>query len=196
MMKTLQFVLLGSLVCIGTARAQVQVVPVQKSLPITISLFAESISLPTIKRIKKGGIGIKVGTEFYYRNRPGSQLIQTLTIGYYHHPQVQNGLFINSEFGYRTFIGSFFADAFLGGGALLLRPMAPSYERNESTGAYRKASATQLKFMPSVQTGIGYRFPNRAMIFAHYELFGEMPIHNVVLPHQALSIGTRFFIRQ
>ncbi|GHB75482.1 hypothetical protein GCM10007390_31530 [Persicitalea jodogahamensis] len=144
--------------------------------------------------MQKGGLGLKIGTEFYYRNRPGSQTIQNVAAGYYHHPQVQSGWFVNTSVGYRKFVGGFFVDALVGGGALLLRPVAPSYTCDESTGTYRKASAAQFKFMPTLQTGIGYRLPNRALFFARYELFGEMPFRSVVLPHQAISAGTQLHL--
>ncbi|GAB3256400.1 hypothetical protein GCM10027347_18190 [Larkinella harenae] len=164
-------------------------------VPITLSVFSESISLPTLKRIQAGGLGIKVGTEFYYRNRPGSQLIQTLHIGYYHHPRVQSGLFATTEFGFRKYAGPFWIDALVGGGALLIRPAMPFYERNEGTGEYRKAATFQLKFMPTVNLGIGYQLPNRTTLFTRYEVFGEVPFRALILPHQALHLGTRFLLK-
>ncbi|GAB3893016.1 hypothetical protein GCM10028803_06680 [Larkinella knui] len=167
----------------------------RSGLPVTISVFSESISLPTFKHLQSGGMGLKIGTELYYRNRPGSQLIQTLNVGYYRHPRVQSGLFVKSEFGFRKYVGPFYADALVGGGALLLRPVSPSYERDERTGDYRKAPATQLKFMPTVNAGFGYRFRNRTAVFARYELFGEMPFREILLPHQALHLGARLILQ-
>jgi hypothetical protein len=131
-----------------------------------------------------------VGTEFYYRNRGSAQTLQNLSVGYYHHPGVQSGLFMTSEVGYRQFVGNFYADATLGGGVLLLRSVAPSYVYNE-TGGFSKASPTQVKFMPSLGLGAGYRFRNQTSLFTRYELFGEMPFSQIVLPHQALHLGAR-----
>ncbi|WP_207504529.1 hypothetical protein [Telluribacter humicola] len=162
----------------------------RSGLPLTVTVFSESISLPTISKMQKGGVGIKIGTELYYRNRPGSQVFQAVSLGYYHHPRVQNGLFLNSELGYRKYFGGLYADATIGGGAMLLQPMAPSYVRNE-TGGYQKASSHQIKFMPSLGLGAGYRFRNNTAIFTHYEVFGEMPFSYAVLPHQALHLGAR-----
>lgn len=164
--------------------------PARLGLPLTVTIFSESISLPTIARAQKGGIGLKIGTEFYYRTRQGSQTLQSLNLGYYHHPGVQSGLFVSSEFGYRKYFGAFYADATLGGGALLLHPSAPSYVRHES-GAFSKASPYQVKFMPSLGLGAGYRFRNHTAIFTRYELFGEMPFSQILLPHQALYLGAR-----
>ena len=158
-------------------------------LPLSITVFSESISLPTLAHLQKGGIGVKIGTELYYRNRPGAQTFQSINLGYYHHPGVQSGLFVSSEVGYRHYFGAVYADASLGVGALLLHPVAPSYERSQA--GYPKSSAYQLKFMPSAGLGAGYRFRNRASVFTRYELFGEMPFSQILLPHQAIHVGAR-----
>jgi len=184
--------------CLLVRLAEAQDVPSQRpaGMPITVTLFAESISLPTFRNIQKGGLGIRLGTEFYYRQRPGSQVLQTLNVGYYVHPNVQNGLFVSSEFGYRKFIGGFFVDATIGGGALLVRPSAPSYTWDETNQGLRKAPANQLKFMPSLGLGAGYRFRNRTTVFTRYELFGEMPFGQILLPHQAIHLGTRLMLEK
>ncbi len=157
--------------------------------PLTISVFSESISLPTLAHLQKGGIGIKVGTELYYRNRPGSQTFQSINLGYYHHPGVQSGLFASTEVGYRKYFGAVYTEASLGAGTLLLRPEAPSYER--SSPDFPKAAAYQFKLMPSAGLGAGYQFRNRTSVFTRYELFGEMPFSQILLPHQALHVGAR-----
>lgn len=193
-MKTLFFAL-GLSGSLGVSLAQD--LPAARSrtgLPLTVTVFAESITLPTLRKLQKGGIGIKVGTEFYYRNRPGAQTFQTLNLGLYRHPGVQSGLFVASEFGFRKFVGPVFADATIGGGALLLRSVSPAYVRQEDTSEFRKASPYQFKFMPSVGVGMGVRFAGGSTVFARYELFGEMPFSQIVLPHQALHIGTRLLI--
>ena len=186
--STMHLALLSMLVL---SEAFAQPMPPRPGPPLSISLFAESISLPTLRNIQKGGFGLKIGTELYYRNRRNTQVFQGLSLGYYHHPQVQRGLFLSTGIGYRRFAGGFFVDALVGGGALLLRPVAPSYTRDE-TGNYHKAGATQLKFMPTLQTGFGYRLPNRTLFFARYEVFGELPFRFIVLPHQSFSVGTQF----
>ncbi|KAA9349097.1 MULTISPECIES: hypothetical protein [Larkinella] len=190
-MKTVQ-VFLVMLLVVTTVKAQ-KPKSTRNGLPITLSLFSESISLPTFRHLQTGGLGLKIGTELFYRNRPSSQLIQTLNVGYYRHPRVQAGLFVSSEFGFRKYVGVFYADALVGGGALLVRPVSPSYTQDSNTGEYRKAPATQLKFMPTINAGLGYRFHHRTTVFTRYELFGEMPFREILLPHQALHLGARIF---
>jgi hypothetical protein len=171
------------------ANAQEKTQP-RPGLPLTVSLFSESVSLPNFKNLLKGGIGIRVGTELYYRNRPGHQFIQTLNVGYYFHPRLQSGLYVNSEVGYRKFIGNFYTEAFLGGGALGISSRYPSYKRSAS-GEYQKAPQIALKFMPSASVGVGYRFNRQTTVFTRYEVFGEMPFSQILLPHKAIHVGTK-----
>lgn len=190
MKKSITLIFLAGSLSVPLSQAQVPLPNRPPSaLPLSITVFSESISLPTLSHLKKGGIGVKIGTELYYRNRPGSQAFQSISLGYYHHPGVQSGLFTGSEFGFRKFFGAAYADASLGVGALLLRPAAPSYLRSEA--GYPKASAYQLKFMPSAGLGAGYRFRNQTAVFTRYELFGEMPFSQILLPHQAIHVGAR-----
>lgn len=164
---------------------------VRPKWPLSISLFSESVSLPNFKNLLKGGIGIKIGTELYYSNRPGHQFMQTFNIGYYFHPQLQSGLYINSEVGYRKYIGSFYTEAFLGGGALGIASKYPAYKHNPASGEYQKAPQVKLKFMPSASIGVGYQFNRQTTLFSRYEVFGEMPFSQVLLPHKAIHVGTR-----
>ena len=97
-------------------------------LPLTVSVFAHSVSLPTFRGVGKNpNFGLRVGTEFYYRNRPGSQLVQTVNVGFYHHRALQTGLFVSTEFGYRKFFGPVYAEGFVGVGALGLSQQLRSY---------------------------------------------------------------------
>ncbi|RIV17718.1 hypothetical protein DYU11_31240 [Fibrisoma montanum] len=171
------------------------------SRPLTVSVFSESVSLPTFRGfLRTLNVGVRIGTEFYYRNRTGSQLIQTLNLGFYHHRTVHSGLYLNTEFGYRKFLGNLYAEGFIGVGGLGLSQQLRSYRQTE-TGDYQPASRFLIRVMPSVSAGVGYRFrpftPTPISVYARYELFGETPFSNrgiPVLPHSAFHIGTRFFL--
>lgn len=136
----------------STATATAQDVP-RKPPVLTVSVFSHSVSLPTFRGLfKSPNFGLRVGTEFYHRNRPGSQLIQTLNIGAYCHLSLQNSLYVNTEFGYRKFFGGFYADGFVGIGGLGIRHLIPSYERTEM-GEFHSAPRFMVRIMPSVSTG-------------------------------------------
>lgn len=170
-----------------------QEAPRKPTLPLTVSLFSESVSLPTLKGFfRNPNPGIRIGTEFYYRKRPSSQVFQTANVGYYYHHTLHHGLYLSSELGYRKFIGPVFLDATVGAGYLLLTSRVPVYKPT-GNGEFVKASPRLHKGMPTLGLGAGYRFTKAVSLFARYEVFGEMPLKQdvPVLPHKALHIGAR-----
>ncbi len=179
-----------------TGATQAQELPVRNPVPITISVYSESVGVPNFKNFfKDPSIGIRVGTEFYYTNKSGHQTLQTVNLGYYYHKDFQSGVYISTEFGYRKFIGDFILDGTIGGGYLLVTSAMPRYENRG--GDYKKISNTFGRFMPTLGVGAGYRF-NSVMVFSRYEIFGEMPFGFKglpALPHKTLHIGTRFNLK-
>jgi hypothetical protein len=168
------------------------------ALPLTLSLFSESVSLPTFKGLLRSqNPGVRLGTELYYRNRPDAQLFQTVNLGYYYHRSLHHGLYVSTELGYRKFIGPAFLDATLGGGYLHLVSRVPVYEP-AGDGNFTKASPHLHKFMPTLGLGAGCRLGKHASLFARYELFGEMPVAQdiPVLPHRALHLGARVNLKK
>lgn len=198
-MKTVSFFFLLSLLSAPLAAAQ-ETQPARPGIPVTISVFSHAVSLPTFRGFwRKPNLGVRVGTEFYYRNRTGSQLFQTLNVGYYYHRSLQSGLFLNSELGYRKFVGGFFAEGLVGIGALGLSNQLRSYEPTDDRG-YRPASRLMVRLMPSFSAGVGYRFRRHTAmpvsVFTRYEMFGGTPFSNrgiPVLPHAAWHVGTRLY---
>jgi len=163
------------------------------ALPLTISVFSHAISLPDFKGFfRSPNLGIRLGTELYYRRRPGAQLYQTFNVGFYRQKSLHDAFFVGSELGYRRFFGPVFADATFGGGYLHLRSNRSVYAP-DGTGDFRKTTPLRHKFMPSLGLGAGYRFTPNPSVFARYEVFGLMPIQQAVpvLPHKALHLGAR-----
>ncbi len=186
-------VLLAGLFCLAAGNLTAQDSGRNMSMPLTVSVFSESVSLPNFQGFfKNPNWGVRIGTEFYYRQNDGRQLLQTVNLGYYHHNGLQQGIFVSSEFGYRKFIGHFFADATIGAGYLHL---ISELKRYEPVGnGYKNASQRMHKVMPTVGLGLGYRFGD-VTVFSRYEMFGEMPFAyggTPLLPHKALHLGTRF----
>ncbi len=167
-----------------------------KGLPLTVTLFSESVSLPNFRNIfRNGHFGVRVGTELYYKSSLHRQWFQTINLGYYRHRYLHNGLYLSSEMGYRKFFGNAFADATVGLGGLMLDSALPRYQ--PSAEGYSKASSVHFKLMPTLGMGAGYRF-NQLTVFSRYELFGEMPFGFKgipALPHKAIHVGTRFSIK-
>ena len=193
-MKTLSLIVAILLISMLT-HAQDQA-PRNGKLPLTITLFSESVSLPNFRNIfKNPNLGIRIGTELHYSKNESRQLIQTINVGYYYHKDFQNGLYLSSEFGYRKFFNKAFVDATIGAGYLLIHSALQRYERNGNN--YERIGSTFGRIMPTIGLGAGYQF-DKVSIFSRYEMFGETPFGYKgvpVLPHKALHVGTRFNLK-
>lgn len=165
-------------------------------IPITVTVFSESVSLPNFKNIfKNGSLGVRIGTELYYSKKDSRQLIQTINLSYYSHMDLHNAFSLTSEFGYRRFFGNAFVDATVGVGYMLIHSAMPRYEN--VNGDFIKTSSTFGRFAPSIGLGAGYRFKNFSA-FTRYEMFGEMPFGFKgipALPHKTIHIGTRLNLK-
>ncbi|MBD0258211.1 MAG: hypothetical protein ICV83_21065, partial [Cytophagales bacterium] len=141
-------------------------------------------------------LGVRLGTELYYRNRSGAQLFQTVNLGYYAHRSLHHGLYVSTELGYRRYLGPVFVDGTVGGGYLHLVSRVPVYEP-AGNGNFTKAAPRFHKFMPTLGLGAGCRLTQYASLFARYEVFGQTPIAQdiPVLPHQALHLGARLHLK-
>lgn len=165
-------------------------------IPLTITVFSESVSLPNFKNIfKNGSLGVRIGTELYYSKSDSRQLIQTINLSYYSHKDLHNAFSLTSEFGYRRFFGNAFADATVGVGYMLIHSAMPRYEN--VNGDFIKTSSTFGRFAPILGLGAGYRFKNFSA-FTRYEMYGEMPFGFKgipALPHKTIHIGTRLNLK-
>lgn len=165
----------------------------RRGIPVTISVFTESIGFPNFRiRDNLSNWGIRIGTEFYYNQSAKKQLLQNVQVGYYHHKGFHQGFFLNSAFGYRKYFGDFFADGTIGFGYMLVDSKLPRFERFGD--AITEKKGVFGRFIPNIGLGTGYRFPMFS-VFSRYEMFGEVPfgLNGVpALPHSAFHLGTRF----
>lgn len=166
------------------------------TLPLTITLFSESVSLPNFRNFfKNPNLGIRIGTELYYSKNENHQLMQTINLGYYYHKDFQNGLYLSSEFGYRKFFNKAFVDATVGVGYLLIHSALPGYELKGTD--YERIGSAFGRIIPTIGLGAGYQF-DKISVFSRYEMFGETPFGYKgvpVLPHKAIHVGTRFNLK-
>lgn len=162
-------------------------------LPITISLFSESVSLPDLHSLfRNAGWGIRLGTEHHYTRNNSRTWLQTLNLGFYRHSRWQSGIYLNSEFGYRKTFNSIYTDITIGVGYLHLVAHPGRYRPTE--GGFEKTTAHLHRIMPTFGVGLGVD-AGRLSLFSRLEAFGEFPFHyggTPVLPHRALHFGTRF----
>lgn len=192
-MKTLFLVTIG--IGLGLlAHAQDPAKP--GKLPLTITVFSESVSMPNFRNLfKHPNLGVRIGTELYYSRTDNRHLLQTINLGYYYHKDLQNGFYLTSEFGYRRFFNNTFVDLTAGLGYLVIDSALPRYKKTGND--YQPIGSTFGRIMPTLGLGAGYKFKTLS-VFSRYELFGEMPFGYKgvpVLPHKVLHVGTRFNLK-
>lgn len=179
------------IICTSNILLSQEVMPAG-GIPLTVTIFSESVSLPNFRNIfKNGSLGVRIGTELYYSRNTSRQLIQTINLSYYSHKDLHNAVSLTSEFGYRRFFGNAFADATIGAGYMLIHSAIPRYEN--VNGDFVKASSTFGRFTPTLGLGAGYQF-KKFSAFTRYEMLGEMPFGFKgipALPHKTIHIGTR-----
>lgn len=157
---------------------------------LKIGAVAERISLPTFKSMgSRIGGGAAVGTEFYYKNKPGLALFQTVDFAFFAHRQWGTSFLLYSQFGVRPKINNFWMDFKIGPGYQLFYNYTPTYKLKE--GAYEKASRLQSKFSGLVSLGMSY---NTLVVrpYLTYSLMFESPFirsESALLPHQMLELG-------
>jgi|GEM_PF-6228414 len=200
-MKRITLLLMLGLLAAFQAPAQSQSKP---SLPITFSAFSispgtflDSWHLPTLPALLSAGAGLQVGTEFYYRNRPASQLFQTLSLSAYHQYGVETGLMASSALGYRKYLGPVSLEAQLGAGLLRTRSI-PAYTEQTPSGGYRSAHAAKQAIVPTIGLGLGYRVNWRTAFFLRYDLTVQPQFDHPrfgIRQLRQLHLGGRFNLR-
>lgn len=87
----------------GSSFAQVaQWDSIKQTLPISIAVLDESISLPNLWFLEyEYNPAIIIGTEYILKQKPKSDWHLTANVGFYYHKNWELGPFINSEIGYR-----------------------------------------------------------------------------------------------
>jgi len=172
---------------------------------LTLSLFSESISLPSYKVVKGINPGINIGTEFVLKQKPKGQRILTANLGLYYHKRIHYGIFLSSEFGYRyqSPIG-IDLEALVGLGYLHTFWASKTYQRNDDGTYAEKKTFGRPHIAPSASIGLAYDFSRKAdvpiALFTKYQLFVETPFAAAngipVLPHTTFHIGARIYLNQ
>lgn len=157
---------------------------------LKIGAVAERTSLPTFKSMgSRLGGGAAVGTEFYYKDKPGLTLLQTADVSFFAHRQWGTTFLPYSQFGVRPKIRNFWMDFKIGPGYQLFYHYTPTYKWKD--GNYEKASRVQGKFSGLASLGMSYSTP-LVRPYLNYSLMIESPFirsQSAFLPHQMLELG-------
>lgn len=173
-----------------------------KYMPINISLFNESTSVPFTHFFTVPiHPGLQLGTEFNYRNKKQSRIFQTANVSYFYHNHLAQGIGLTSELGYEKRLKNGFAFSFLLGTGYL-HTFTTSEEFIFKNGQYVKnTDKGNSRLYPSLsfETGCYLKFSSKASskIFMRYQSWVEYPYSPDFIPvmaHINLHIGTKIFI--
>jgi hypothetical protein len=170
--------------------------------PLNISLFNEATAIPYTRIITLPiHPGIQIGTDYSYRTKKHSRLFQTANINYFYHNHLNQGIGINSEFGYeyRTRPGLSFS-CLLGIG--YMQTFSTTEEFSFNNGQYEKnTDGGNARFIPSLSVDANYYIfresEHSPSIFIRYQAWIEYPYSPDFIPlmtHINLHAGARFYI--
>lgn len=174
-----------------------------KKIPVTISLYNESTSMPFTKVFSLPlHPGIAISTEFDYNKSPvKSRIFQTLGVNYYYHKHFNQAVTFLTEFGYEyRFKVGIELSALLGLG--YMRGFRTKTEYEYKNGGYVIAKNVGVgRVTPSFSMETGYYLSslekNNIKIFARYQIWIEFPFSPgfiALLPHSNFHLGVKFFI--
>lgn len=181
--------------CIGTVQGQNDFF---KNPPISISLYSHSIGLAFKDFVKKPlNIGIAIGTEFTYQRKEISSTHQRLEIGWYHHKNLNTGLWVKTDF-----IQRFTAESGLFGEVHVGVGYSHDFNAYETfvfkDGSYQKQKQSgKGTFIGGAGLGSGYGLEGDGNYiispFVRYEGWLQLPYSKFqkVLPHTLFHLGTR-----
>lgn len=174
----------------------------KKDFPVNISVFNEATAIPFTKIITLPvHPGLQAGIETDYRSWKHSRIYQTANLSYFFHNHLNQGLGLDTEFGYEYRAGSGFS---LGGllGIGYMHTFATTGEYIFKGGQYEEeADHGNARFFPSLSLDAGYyinpgsKFNPR--VFIRYKSWIEYPYSPDFIPvmaHINLHAGVRFNI--
>lgn len=175
----------------------------QKAIPINISIFNESTSIPYTRFVTTPiRPGLQLGTEFNYTIKHHSRFFQTANISYFYHNHLAQGIGLSTELGYEYRLKFGLAMAGLLGLGYM-HTFTTAEEFSFSNGQYqKKTDKGNARLYPSFSIDIGYYLKktdtNSPKLFIRYQSWIEYPYSPGFIPamtHINLHIGARFLFK-
>lgn len=170
---------------------------IKQTLPISIVVLDESISLPNLWFLEyEYNPAIIIGTEYILKQKPKSDWHLTANIGFYYHKSWELGPFINSEIGYRHGLGKRFnLQSRFGLGYLHQFAGKAVYTFQEET--YKeKTDFGSPTLMTSLSLGCEYKLKRKSYsptIFLIYMSTVKLPFSIYNGLNQFVGLGYKFY---
>lgn len=138
--------------------------------------------------------GVKIGVQRRIAGGERHDLYVGADLGFFHHQQIENGLFLSPSFGYRYHVKPRFSvEAQLGAGYLQNFHASPVYAYEN--GQWQAVPDRGVpRFMPSLGLGLAYQLnekPTSPRIHLSYAYAVELPL--TVYAHQFWGLGASLY---
>lgn len=173
----------------------------QHSMPVRISVFSESTSMPFSRAIATPlHPGIELGTDFRWKETNRFRLYPVVTVGYHFHKHLYQAIHISGSLGIDLKLDfGLNIKSMLGIG--YMHTFTTQQEYRFSNGSYRSGpDRGNARVIPSLSLGFGYRIKPSAEIspeiFALYQTWIEFPYSPGFIPvmaHTNIHLGYKFF---
>ncbi len=165
----------------------------QYAMPLKAGLLVEQISLPTFQDYgSRLGYGFTLGTNFTYKEKVKSALLQTADFHIIYHEEYGTSFMLSSLFDYSIRPGKLNMDIKLGPGYMLFNHYTSLYSQGDD--GYEDASRLQGKFVGLISLSCSYTI-GAIRPYLAYTTYFETPFINTystLLPHQMVELGAYF----
>lgn len=174
----------------------------KRDIPINISIFNEATAIPFTRLLTTPvHPGIQLGTEWNYKVKDHSRLLQTANLQYYYHRYLCQGVGISSELGFEHRFSSGFSMAGLFGLGYM-HTFTTGEEFVFEDGTYReKTDQGAGRLTTSLAIDLGYYIKKMdtlsPKVFLRYQPWVEYPFSPGFIPvmtHINLHAGVKIFL--
>lgn len=163
---------------------------------LDIALQSESISYP-FSRVSPVHPSIQIGTSFRKRIKEKSERNYNLYLGFYHHKDVENGIYLRGEYAH-TFIIAKKVGITLPIGLGYLHTFYPGelFSQNDD-GSFSKVNQLgRTHIMATTGIGLSYRGFEKIEPYIQHDFMAQYPFGKTIplLPHSFVRLGVKFKI--
>ena len=163
---------------------------------LDIAIQSESISYP-FSRISPIQPSIQIGTSFRKRIKEKSERNYNLHLGFYHHKDVENGIYLQGEYAH-TFIIAKKVGVILPAGIGYLHTFYPGelFSQNDDGSFSQVNQLGRAHIIATTGIGLSYRGFEKFEPYIQYDIMAQYPFGKTIplLPHTFIRLGIKFKI--
>jgi hypothetical protein len=163
---------------------------------LDVAIQSESISYP-FSRVSPIHPSIQIGTSFRKRLKEKSERNYNLYVGFYHHKDVENGIYLRGEYAH-TFIIAKKVGVILPIGLGYLHTFYPGelFSQNNDGSFSKVDQLGRAHIIATTGIGLSYRGFKNIEPYIQHDFMAQYPFGETIplLPHSFLRLGVKFKI--